>query len=308
MDSRLELPSSRLLGLVRTREQVDGLAVVLLPSRSRVFNSVSLSLPNVDGTPELAFIRIVSWLYVHYFEVGRVGVRFLVRRNARLAGQGQGDGHLDTVHALRTWSQHNLNLTGDHDAHIALTCGDWFVNRCGTRLPRTDDHWTALLTALLREAHAFFERLLELLAAIEEDADRDVICQQWEDRLNRDWPAHRYHSLIATVASDLGRDALDPKSFYDRHGHSIREGLKLVSEDGDLEDETRKLIERALLAEAVSVLPITGRDVIDYFDISPGPEVGRLLECARRLYSDQPSDRAALLVRIKNELGDLPSN
>jgi len=304
MESKLGPPSSRLVALVRGRDQIDGFARALLSSGSPVFGVVSLSLPDVDGTPELAFIRTVSWLYVHYFEAGRVGVRFLVRRNARIASQGHGDEHLDVVHALRTWSQHNINLAGEHNARIASTCEDWFANRCGTRLPRVDGHWTALLDALLGDAQAFFVRLLDSLDVIETDDNRDVICQQWEDRLRRDWPAHRYHELIATVSFDLGREALDSAAFYDRHGHTIRDGLRLLSEDCDLEAEARKLVERALLVELASVLPITGRDVMEYFGIGPGPDVGRLLECARRLHEDQPSEWEALLVRMKEECSE----
>ena len=157
---------------------------------------------------------------------------------------------------------------------------------------------------MLGDAQAFFVRLLDSLDVIETDDNRDVICQQWEDRLRRDWPAHRYHELIATVAFDLGREALDSAAFYDRHGHTIRDGLRLLSEDCDLEAEARKLVERALLVELTSVLPITGRDVMEYFGIGPGPDVGRLLECARRLHEDQPSEWEALLVRMKEECSE----
>jgi hypothetical protein len=125
-----------------------------------------------------------------------------------------------------------------------------------------------------------------------------VIFQQWEIRLQRDWPAYRYHNLIATVAVDLGREALDPVAFYDRHGHTIRDGLRLLSQDSDLETEARRLIERALLTETASLLPITGHDVIAFFGIGPGPPVGRLLGCARRLYDEQPCDKDTLLQRM----------
>ncbi len=298
MASRRRSPSARLLDIVRSREQVDGLTRALLPSRSPVFGAVSLPLPDVDGAAELAFIRTASWLYVHYFEAGRVGVRFLVHRNPGRTGQGYGDEHLDVVHALRTWSQHNLEPVSEHDARVAETCSMWFELRSGTRLPRTETHWRALLDALLDEAQVFLNRLLSLLAEIERDDDRDIICQQWEIRLERDWPAHSYHSLITVIAADLGREALNPKAFYDRHGRTIRDGLRLVSEDCDLEAEARKLIERALLTETASLLPITGHDVMEFFATGPGPRVGRLLECARRLYDEQPCDKEALLRRM----------
>jgi hypothetical protein len=289
--------SSRLLDVVRRRDQLDSFVRALLPSRSPLFGQVSLALPDVDSSAELAFIRTASWLYVHYFEVGRVGVRFLVRRN--IASGQRGRDHLDLVQALRTWSQHNIDPSTEHDARIAEICETWFEHNCGTRVPRTEQHWTTLVGSLLTEAQGFFDFLLELLAAIEVDDDRDLICQQWEDRLTRDWPAYRYHALIAQVAADLGRGALDPVAFYNRQGQVFREALRLVSDDADLEAEARKQIERAMLTDTAAVLPITGQDVMESYGISPGPQVGRILVLARRLYEEQPCDKTELLRRIK---------
>jgi hypothetical protein len=156
----------------------------------------------------------------------------------------------------------------------------------------------------LSDAQAFLRLLLDVLGAIENDDDRDVICQQWEERLKRDWPANRYHEVIAMAAVDLGRTALDPVAFYNRHGHVIREGLQLLSEDCDFESEVRKLVERAILTESGTVLPITGRDIMDAFDINPGPRVGHLLEHARHIYQEQPSDREVLLQRLQKVVDD----
>jgi hypothetical protein len=305
--------SSQLIELVRLREQVDRLAQALLPSRSLVFGSISLATPNVETNAELAFIRTVSWLYSYYFELGRVGVRFLVRRNATAAaGRGHGHEHLDLVHALRTWSQHSINpSSGHHDARIAEICETWFEMRCKTRLPRLDEHWHLLLAALLDEACDFMALLLSLLDAIEHDDDRDVICQQWDDRVMRDWPAHRYHGLIAKAAADLGRNALDPVAFYERHGQSIRDALRLLSDEADLEVEARKRIELTLINETLVTLPITGHDVIEYFDVRPGPVVGQIMMHALRLHQEEPCGRDELLERLRlvcGELLGLPAN
>ncbi|MEU1167362.1 hypothetical protein ABZ372_46685, partial [Streptomyces sp. NPDC005921] len=63
---------------VRLRERIDDLSRALLASATPVFGTVSLPTPNVDAAPELAFIRSASWLYSHYRETGRVGVKFLM--------------------------------------------------------------------------------------------------------------------------------------------------------------------------------------------------------------------------------------
>lgn len=295
-------PARGLVEVVRLRDQVDQLAEALLPSRSRVFGGVSLPLPNLEGSSELAFIRTTSWLYVHYFEVGRVGVRFLVRRGDRQAGSRHGDSHLDAVHALRTHLEHSLDPRSQSDIAIVDACSSWFEASCGTRLPRSENHWSGLCTALIHEARAFILRLRELLGQIEHDTDRALILRQWEDRLERDWPAHRFHELIATVAADVGREAVDPVAFFGRHGASFSEGMRLLREDCDFEVEARKFVEKALLSDAISVLPITGQDIMDAFNIPPGPEVGRLLQLARSSYEAEPCDGRDLLARVAHEL------
>lgn len=299
--------SSRLVDVLRLREQLNTLGQALLPSRSPVFRAVSLATPDVEGAAELAFIRADSWLYSHYFEVGRVGVRFLIRRNATSASsRDQGHEHLDLVHALRTWSQHSIEpLSGHHDARIAEICETWFERNSSTRLPRSEAHWHMLLEALLTEAQDFFALLLELLTKIEGDSDRDVVCQQWEDRLNRDWPAHRYHNLIAVAASDLGRTSLDPVVFYQRYGQHIRDAISLLSDESNLETEARKQIELLLIRETLATLPITGTDVIETFQISPGPLVGQVLRCALRFYEAEPCDKDTLLHRIRSGCEEL---
>lgn len=287
-----------LVEVVRLRDQADQLAEALLPSRSRVFAEVSLPLPNLEGSSELAFIRTTSWLYVHYFEVGRVSVRFLVRRGDRQPGSRHGDSHLDAVHALRTHLEHSLDPTSKSDVAIANACSSWFEANCGTRLPRTENHWRELCAALINEARAFLLRLRELLGQIEHDTDRAIILRQWEDRLERDWPAHRFHELIATVAADIGRDALEPVVFFSRHASTLSEGMRLLREDCDFQIEARKLVERAMLSETSSVLPVTGQDLMDAFQIPPGPEVGRLLGVVRSLYEASPCGREELLQRV----------
>lgn len=106
--------------------------------------------------------------------------------------------------------------------------------------------------------------------------------------------------MIAAVAADLGRNALDSVAFYERFARTLHTEVRLLSEDCDLDREVRKLIERALLTETAAVLPITGQDVMAFFNVSPGPLVERLLQCARRLYDQQPCDKDVLLERMKD--------
>ncbi|MGB8685347.1 MAG: hypothetical protein WCD12_20880, partial [Candidatus Binatus sp.] len=53
-----------------------------------------------------------------------------------------------------------------------------------------------------------------------------------------------------------------------------------------------------LLTETISVLPLSGDDIMAEFGISPGKRVGDLLKIARKLYDEKPSARDELLSQL----------
>ncbi len=282
------------LDVIQTVEKINGFSRALLPSRAEVFERVSLRQPELGSTPELAFMRSISWLYVLYFEAGRTSVKHLLRSRVHLKE------HSDLVHALRTWSQHNLDTTSARAADIERRCTDWFLLECGTRVPRDDLHWRGLCQSLLSAAKHFLEDLFEGIALIEADPACDGLIEDWQRSLSRDWPAHKYHELIGSAASDGGFSAIDPVKFYNRYGDILRDRLQLVDDDCDYELEIRRLVEIKLVSESEQALPCTGQDIMQHFGIGPGPDVGRLLSEAKRLHVEfGPLSMAELLDRLE---------
>lgn len=306
MPRRVSTPKDQLVEFVRLRERTDDLSRALLASATPVFGTVSVTTPNVDAAPELAFIRTASWLYSHYNEAGRVGVKFLMDRPA-VKAVSEIDAHKQLVHALRTWSQHNINpALGNHDRRILKTCSDWFEEECAVLLPNSDQDWRQALHSLLSGACTFVNHLTKLVEDIRIDDARSEICQQWEDRISRDWPAHRFHEVISTVASDMGRATVDPVALFKRSESEIRRVLQITNES-DREFAIRQCVERVLLIEVSELLPITGRDIIDIFGVAPGKKVGELLKQARKIYEGTQCTRNELLDLLASTFRDLPS-
>lgn len=290
-------PKDQLVEFVRLRERIDDLSRALLSSATPVFGAVSLPTPDVDAAPELAFIRTASWLYSHYKESGRVGVKFLMDRPA-VQSLPEIRSHERLVHALRTWSQHTINpAPGNHDRGILKTCSDWFENVSDVLLPSSNEDWERALRALLEEACEFVSQLTKQVEDIRADEARSQICQQWEDRISRDWPAHRFHTIVSTVASDMGRNTVDPVALFKRSENEIRKALRITNES-DLEFAARQCIERVLLAEVSKLLPITGKDIIETLGVEPGKKVGELLQEARKIYEEAQHTRDQLLERL----------
>lgn len=302
MSRTVNTPKDQLVEFVRLRERIDDLSRALLVSATPVFGSVSLPTPNVDAAPELAFIRTASWLYSHYKESGRVGVKFLMDRPAA-KNLPEIHAHERLVHALRTWSQHTINpAPGNHDRGILKTCSDWFEGACAVLLPSSDEDWKRALHVLLSEACEFVSQLTKQVEGITADDARAQICQQWEDRISRDWPAYRFHEIVSTVASDMGRNTIDPVALFRRSENEIRKVLRITHES-HLEFAARQCIERVLLTEVSELLPITGRDIIDTLGVEPGKKVGELLQEARKIYEEHQCTRDQLLERLAPLVG-----
>jgi hypothetical protein len=99
----------------------------------------------------------------------------------------------------------------------------------------------------------------------------------------------------------MGREAVDVVRLRTRFYDKWTQELNLLEPDYEFEIQARKLIEYALLTVTTPVLPITGKDIMEDFDIPPGPRVGQLLERARRIYDTKPCSRAVLLDQLRQE-------
>lgn len=295
-------PEELMYEIVRCNEEINRVASRLTGISYGVFEPVSLAMPKF-APAELGFLRLVSWLFVLYYEVGKVGVAFL---GERLATYGlDPDGHLHThrqlVQQLRTFLQHHLDPRKPHDRGIQGNCEQWLQEHCGTPVPGTDEQWKTCLLALLSEAHRFLEVLLQTIRNIEQDESREEICHAWLFRIQRYHPPHVFDELIAVVAVDMGRENLDPVRLRTRFYDKWTQELALLQTDYDFEVEARKLIEYALLTAMARALPITGKDIMEEFTIPPGSRIGELLERARRLYEAEPCSRPILLERLRQE-------
>jgi hypothetical protein len=272
----------------------------------RVFDAVSLQIPRMKPA-ELGFIRSVAYLFVLYYEVGNIGVPYLIGLwdAFGLDTDRQVRGHREHVRLLRTFLQHNLSPRSSADRQTRESCQRWFAENCNTFLPSSENHWSACLHGLLAEAAIFLQCLSECLRAIEVDEGRAGILDRWLFSINRNHPPEAFDRIIEQAASDLGRRYIDAPRLRKRYYDRWVEKLSFLSPDYDFEVEARRLIEYALLVDIGAGLPITGQDIIAEFGIEPGPAVGSILERARRIFEESPVDRNGLLAALrKNEQVD----
>ena len=265
---------------------------------------VNVWLPD-PNRPETAFLRVTSWLYCLYFEAGRVSIRFLLR-----AGQADGlidhqaaQKHLEDVRCLRTELHHNLGFEAS-DQTTRSSAETWRRRASGTAVPDSDGDWRRCYDAVVAEAISFLGGLEAVVRRMEGEGDRAVDrLLDWTRRLDRDWGAAELDPVIRDAAYRLGRNGLNVVAFRMRHLERWRSTFEQLEDGFDLEREAAALVEKALLDDAGSVLPISGVDVMSEFGLAPGPDVGKALAEARKLFQARPMGREELLGELARAAG-----
>ncbi len=297
-------PQSLMLSIFDLVNEINIVGLRLNPSGAEVFGMVSLSVGNLVPF-EFGFLRAVSWLYALYFEAGKVNVEFLLEQLAAYGIDHSENqiSHIEIVQQMRTYLQHNLDPTKEQNRTIQYACEHWFLEQCKTPVPTTGTHWRLCLLSILQGALDFLTALRDCIRYIEQDEGCQEILQRWEFRRQRYHPPHEFDRLISIAAVDIGRENIDAVRLRNRYYQKWTKELDVQQGSYDFEVEGRKLIEHALLTEMTPVLPITGKDIIEEFNLAPGPQVGELLKVARKLYTNEPCSRDRLLAKLRLEAG-----
>ncbi len=296
-------PKAIMYEIMQVQEELDRVVARLSKDGSGVFADVSLKKPRFEPA-ELGFILTVSWLCVMYFEAGKVDVLFLNRKLEvyGIAQDGSCEQHYELVRQLRTYHQHNLDLTENRNRQIQETCENWLRSQCGSPIPGNEEQWGKCLISILTDARAFLNSLRDCVRQIEKDDSRDAIVEEWDCLRKRFHPPHEFDKLIEVVAADIGRDKLDIVRFRKKYYSDWVKELELLDGTYDFKQEGRRLIEHAFMESLTPSLPITGKDIMKEFGLGPGRLIGDLLEKAKAAFEKNGGTAQELLELLRAEL------
>ena len=256
--------------------------------------------PPVDGEGEISFLRFVAWSYVLFFEAGRISIPFLLRSSGAYERQRAS---MEMIHALRTWSFHNIGLDSDRDLRLSRQVDLWFHDCCGRVPPEDRTSWNAcfdraseLVDEVLRQCQ---RAVADLLSAV----DGQALIDDLRHRLERSWAPDRFDALLGDVATRLDV-RVDVQKFRRSRLDQWRSFLLDLADDDDPINAVERLMERDLLEYIDGVLPISGRDIMGRFDIPPGPQVGAMLRIARELFAAGTRDKDDLMAGLRERLAD----
>jgi hypothetical protein len=298
-----KVPLALMYQAIAIQDEIDKVASKLNSDGAKVFGFTSQGIPKVTP-PELGFLRVVSWFYILFFDIGKISIDFLSKRFAtyELDPKGELIKHLQGIRCLRTFLQHSLDPRSTHDLEIQGICDQWFMQSCKTAVPSDEDQWMSCLVVFLKQSIAFLQGIKACIRAIERDESREQILLDWEFRRNRFHAPHEFDSVIEVAAADIGREGIDIEQFRRRHYEKWVKELEQLNGEYDFHLEARKCVERDLLFENVLVIPITGHDIMRDFGVPPGPKVGELLNLAKSIYMESPCSKSSLLEKLRISL------
>lgn len=252
--------------------------------------------------PEMNLARLISWSYMTFVEAAEPNAKAILRLAGGLALEMRGLKSVRAnVGALRTFEQHRLDAGSSHDKKTISTVCDWFELACERRHPEVEDV-ERLISRLLIDVKNGLTDVVAFLQAVDRDSLRDLILQQWRDFVERQWPKHRFDSLVASVLEQMGRGDLRSEFVAEKLLSSLQSTLAATADGEDKENIIRSEIECRVHSEFPKKMPFDGRDVMALG--IKGDLIGQILEELRSEFRSKNSTREELLSlakRIVNE-------
>lgn len=256
---------------------------------------------------EAAFLRLAAWSYVLIYEAGRIVIRYLVDLADKEDQPGRDVSEtIELVHALRTWSFHNIGGYSRREKRLIEAVDKFFADICNSNFPIDDGAWLRCYSVLGERILYMLRYCIDGVSIMEDPVDGPSAVSGLKTRIERHWPATKFEALVSDAAIRLGI-RVDFQRFTERRLHEWQKFIEVIPFDDDPKRTIVSLIERDLLTYHDSVLPINGEDVMKEFGIDPGPLVGRILGHAKELSATGVRGREALIRELQNYVNEVAS-
>lgn len=294
------------------RKSLNDEVELMTDGRMQVFSEVTILVPDTNYLNH-GFYTTISWLYAHYFECGRKTIPFLEERARTLGVDTQKHlaKHKNLVQNFRTMLQHNMDIADKEDAAKLANCNYWMGRQIGARAssvscwPCSDGDWGKMLEALLVDAVEYFTICLNTVKAISQDQYAVDVIARWEHRVNRFLAPFEWDFIIERAVFDMGLHSFRVKRFREVNLVKWNADLSIWSGETNSENCARAIVEESLVNSKNMPLPITGKDIIEEFDVEPGPIVGKIYGKALEMFRSGVCGREELIAKLKSVVPDL---
>lgn len=267
------------------------------------FDSVHLKVNFTSA--EASLMQIVSFFYIVLHEgTSKENYNFITDKLK--AYKGNADllrSFKKLIHSLRTVQQHNVDIEKSEDKQKIYSYEEWLFASTGKVDNLSVEDWKACCVDLISRFESVLDEIknaMDMIKSLDKEF-LEVVIEDWGSKINNTYPIWRFKTLCITVFKNFGFESLDTDKFCNQYYEQwLREFKQL--KNFDFSDYATRMIERDFLSnykEKNLPLPISGTDVISYFDIPPGPLVKEIMLSAQMIYSANPCTKIELLGKLK---------
>ncbi len=181
--------------------------------------------PFDDPSPRGQFFRIISWAYQRFYESAKTNLEFLWgARQATCPGDVAQTKRLHGfINRFRHYQQHYApaGRPGYQDIQ------QWMSNVCGQEIPAPWQH-ELCVRAVLGEIRQLAEAVGRLLDSVanESDEGRQMLTDQWQERLNLSWSPQRRRDFICERLMKVAGWRVNPRPVADQWLTPVQEYLR----------------------------------------------------------------------------------
>ncbi|MGR1252340.1 hypothetical protein [Aeromonas veronii] len=253
----------------RKIENINTLLSNILDDPNEVFFKKTNLLKPDFVNKELSFVRLVSWLYSHYYETGKNSLGII---NSTMSDeiQKQIKSHKDIIQNWRTILQHNIDRsTGSRDYKIEKDCLAWTKKACGKSFASSEDDWLKCSSHLVNEAEIVFENIISVLDEMtNSNAKKHAFIENWKISTDNEIAVHHFDEHIAKLLNFIEPENFNIVLYRNKNLAQWRNHVKLLNPTADYKNEIKKIIESSIVRDFIRISPVTLTDLEEYFILS----------------------------------------
>lgn len=206
----------------------------------------------------------------------------------------------DMICYLRTYYDHSLDDLKEHDKKIKVNVEKWIYMVCGNFQLQNEDDILACSRKLMDMALIILENIQNCLDRILSFESKETVVRDMKECKDNAWPDYQIEEIFEKILQRLGIQ-LDAHVLTKKHAHKLRLKMQLTSMR-DRQERERYLegqIEILLYSEGLDVCPLSAIQLMEVFNLEPGPAVGKLMGQAMNIFK---ADRTITKEQILSKL------
>jgi hypothetical protein len=277
------------------------ISIVLNDPKEQFFEESNLIKPDFKNQ-ELSFIRLVSWLYTIYFEVGKTGLTIII---ATLNDQDKKlvSSHKMLVRDLRTKYQHNIDTANNpRDFKLDLGCMAWLKNACGKNHPMLEVDWESCSKDIIQKSIIVLNLISSKLEDMTgSDAEKNRFTTNWELTKQTSIPPFHFDKIISNLIKFVDVSEFDVVKYRGKNLDKWNKHIKNYYLGTDIESEMIRIVQSSIIKDFIHVLPVT----IDDFDKNIMLTNELFIEAYKimdKMHLETPVSKSEMLTMLEDKL------